>query len=337
MLVLLVFGVVSSAAVLGSDNKISPETESIGNEYTSASPSEVITTVTPETEESVPTTEIVTEVITETETETETEMTTETETETETQTEAITETEPVVTEPYIPQPSVEDVLVNYSGSLPEYDPSVIPQITPRPEIDPSKPMIALTFDDGPSAHTQRLLDIFDRHGGKGTFFVVGNSIYGNGVTLQRMKGAGHEIGIHTMSHPQLTLLSDAAVVDEIMMTRQMIYSATGHDTRIVRPPYGAYNSNTLSIGAKLGVCFINWSIDTLDWQTRNADAVYNAVISNAYSGAIVLCHDLHGTTVDAMERVIPKLIEDGYQLVTVSELMYYSSYTLTPGNMYVRQ
>lgn len=203
-------------------------------------------------------------------------------------------------------------------------------------IDPDKPMIALTFDDGPSAHTDRLLDIFAKYGGKGTFFVVGNLIDSRKSTLVRIAGEGHEIGNHSWNHRQLTNLSDDEVRDQIMMTRAKIYDVTGVDCKIVRPPYGACNDSVRAVGAALGVSYVNWSVDTLDWKTKNADAVYNEIMKDVSDGAIILCHDLHKTTVDAMERVVPALIKKGYQLVTVSQLMECKGKTIEAGKMYYR-
>ena len=205
------------------------------------------------------------------------------------------------------------------------------------DIDPAKPMLALTFDDGPSGHTERLLDIFEKHGGKGTFFVVGNLIDSRKNTLIRIVNDGHEVGNHSWNHRQLTNLSSDEIKDQIMMTRAKIYDVTGIDCVIVRPPYGACNDDVKSVGKTLGVSFINWSVDTLDWKTKDAKAVHDEIMKNASDGAIILCHDLHKTTVDAMETVIPELIAQGYQLVTVSQLMEHSDKTIEPGNVYFRQ
>ena len=203
-------------------------------------------------------------------------------------------------------------------------------------IDPDKPMIALTFDDGPSAHTDRLLDVFAKYGGKGTFFVIGNLIDGRKNTVKRIVAEGHEICNHSWNHRQLTNLSEEEITDQIMMTRAKIYDTVGVDSLIMRPPYGACNDTVKAVGAKVGVSFVNWSVDTLDWKSKNAVAVHNEVMKYACDGAIILCHDLHKTTVDAMETVIPELIEKGYQLVTVSELMEYSGKSLEVGKMYYK-
>ena len=201
-------------------------------------------------------------------------------------------------------------------------------------IDPYKPMIALTFDDGPSAYTDRLLDIFATYGGKGTFFVVGNAVDARQSTVKRIVDEGHEVGIHSWNHSELTKLNRQEIKNQITWTKTKIFNVSGYNSTIVRPPYGSWNSDVKSVGKELGVSFVNWSIDTLDWKSRNANAVYKEIVGKVRNGEIVLCHDLHETTVDAMEFVIPKLIEDGYQLVTVSQLLTYPDKKLEAGRMY---
>ncbi len=217
------------------------------------------------------------------------------------------------------------------------DPETLPTEAPETHIDTDKPMIALTFDDGPSAHTDRLLDIFDKYGGKGTFFVLGNTLDNRKDTLKRMVSEGHEIGNHSWSHRQFTNIAIDEVKDQIMMTRAKIFDITGVDCTIVRPPYGACSDEIRALGQEIGVSYVNWSVDTLDWKTKNADAVYKEIMKDAADGHIVLCHDLHKTTVDAMEKVIPALIEEGYQLVTVSELLTCRGGEIQVGKMYYKQ
>ena len=201
-------------------------------------------------------------------------------------------------------------------------------------IDSEKPMIALTFDDGPSKHTWRLLDIFTTYGGKGTFFVVGNLLDGRNDVVQRMSLDGHEIAGHSWDHRQLTKLSSEDLTDQLMTTRAKIYEITGVDTTLLRPPYGSYNDQTKIVCKNLGICMVNWSLDTLDWKYKDADKIYNTIMSEVKDGDIILCHDLHGTTVDAMERVIPDLIAKGYQLVTVTELLSYGKEEISAGSVY---
>lgn len=199
-----------------------------------------------------------------------------------------------------------------------------------------KKMIALTFDDGPSAHTDRLLDLFKKYGGKGTFFVLGNLIDRRSQTLVRMRDEGHQISSHGWDHRQLTKLDSEQIKDQLMMARAKIFDTAGVDTLIMRPPYGSCNQKVKEIGKDLGISFVNWSVDTLDWKTKNANSIYNEILKNADDGAIILCHDPYRTTVDAMEKVIPKLLEDGYKLVTVNELMS-SKGKLEAGKLYFRQ
>ncbi|MBQ7117905.1 MAG: polysaccharide deacetylase family protein [Clostridia bacterium] len=215
--------------------------------------------------------------------------------------------------------------------------TTVPVEAEKVNIDINKPMLALTFDDGPSAHTQRLLDIFKKYGGKGTFFVLGNTLDNRKETLKRIAFEGHEIGNHSWSHRQFTNIDIDEVKDQIMMTRAKIYDITGVDCTIVRPPYGACNDEIRALGKEIGVTFVNWSVDTLDWKTKNADAVYKEIIKDAGDGHIILCHDLHKTTVDAMEKVIPALIGEGYQLVTVSELLTCRGGEIEVGRMYYKQ
>ncbi len=217
------------------------------------------------------------------------------------------------------------------------EPETLVSEVPEADIDPDKPMLALTFDDGPSAHTQRLLDTFKKYGGKGTFFVLGNTLDNRKETLKRIAAEGHEIGNHSWSHRQFTNITLDEVKDQIMMTRAKIYDITGIDCAIVRPPYGACNDEIRAVGKELGVSFVNWSVDTLDWKTKNAEAVYKEIMNDAADGHIILCHDLHKTTVDAMEKVIPALIEEGYQLVTVTELLTYGGGEITAGKMYYKK
>ena len=106
--------------------------------------------------------------------------------------------------------------------------------------------------------------------------------------------------------------------------------------KIVRPPYGAYNDTVRYSAYTCNEAIVTWSVDTLDWKTRNANAVYRSIMGSVSDGAIILCHDLHGTTVDAMERVIPDLIEKGYQLVTVSQLLMMKKGEIVAGGVYYR-
>lgn len=205
-------------------------------------------------------------------------------------------------------------------------------------IDPNKPMVALTFDDGPySKVTDRLLDLLDQYNAKATFFVVGNRVSSYADSVRRAVEAGHEIGIHTWEHAYLTGLDEAGIMRQIDLTQEALQDAAGYTSAVIRPPGGKFNDFVSEVGAKHGYYFANWSVDTEDWKSRNADSVYQQAMSQVRNGSIILCHDLYPTTADAMERVIPELIEQGYQLVTVSELLSLREGGIVPGQLYLRQ
>lgn len=235
-------------------------------------------------------------------------------------------------------PVIEEVVITPAPtSAPAPTPELTPESTPEPEvgIDPERPMLALTFDDGPRAETERLLDAFAQYGGKGTFFVVGNAIGKYESTLKRIAEEGHELGSHTWSHVELKGLSQSEIAEQIDRTAQRVYDITGVQMTTLRPPYGAYDKNLKAVAAEKGIALINWSIDTEDWKRKDGVKVYEYIMETACDGAIILCHDRHSTTVDAMEQAIPALIEQGYQLVTVTELLTYKGYTITPGEVYI--
>lgn len=194
--------------------------------------------------------------------------------------------------------------------------------------------IALTFDDGPGPYTEQLLNIFKKHGGKGTFFVVGGAAAYRPKVIQRMVNEGHEVGNHTWSHLNLTEGEYQEVYDQITLAGNTISSITGKKCRLVRPPYGAYNPDVAALGEELGISFIGWSFDTLDWLHRDEQFLYDEIVCRAKDGDIILLHDIHASTVSAMESVIPQLIDNGFELVTVSELMAYNGTVLYPGSYY---
>ena len=203
------------------------------------------------------------------------------------------------------------------------------------ELDPDKPMIALTFDDGPHyQQTPRLLEILEKNGVKSTFFILGDRSHfskSNKQTVKMVAEAGHEIASHTYSHKNLATLSVEALNDEIVKARENLYALTGEYPTFVRPPYGSYNDLVKEYSY---APLIAWNLDSKDWDFRNAEKVVNHVLSEAGDGKIVLMHDIHWFTVDAAEVLIPALIERGYQLVTVRELFYYKNVELENGKVY---
>lgn len=205
----------------------------------------------------------------------------------------------------------------------------------RPPIDPSKPMIALTFDDGPTKQTERILNVLERCGGRATFCVVGEFAKIRKSTVLRAYNLGCDIIGHSWNHRNLTKLSEDEIRKQILDTAAVIKEAMGAEPlKMYRPPYGAINDKVMNVSRDLGYAIINWSLDPLDWKTKNADTTYAYIINRVNDKAIILSHDLYAATADAMERVIPALVAKGYQLVTISELMYYSGIELEAGQVY---
>ena len=185
------------------------------------------------------------------------------------------------------------------------------------------PFIALTFDDGPHLeHTPRLLDILGRKGVHATFFVLGSRCGSAGALLRRMVAEGHEIANHSWSHPQFTRLSNEAVRGQIARTHEAVRAATGVSMRALRPPYGSTNGrlNRLIID-EFRCRVVLWSVDPLDWRDRSATLVAERILRATNSGAIILVHDIHASSVDAMPAAIDGLLAKGYRFVTVSELL----------------
>ena len=200
-----------------------------------------------------------------------------------------------------------------------------------------KKLIALTFDDGPGEYTERLLDILSQYNAKATFFVLGNCIDNKESILERMINEGHEIGNHTFSHRPLTYMTDDEIMAEITDTTEKISSACGTSPSFVRAPYGDINEKVQNIGKSLNVAFAGWALDTVDWNTKDSDAVCASIVNEAAEGDIVLCHDPHKSTVDAIEKALPLLIENGFQSVTLSELLTSNDGYIEAGKVYFRR
>ena len=198
-------------------------------------------------------------------------------------------------------------------------------------IDPSKKMIALTFDDGPGPYTKAIVDCLEKYDARATFFVVGTQVDKYPEELKAIQNAGCEIGNHTNTHKILTRISYAEMKSELSLTDQKIKKITGCSSILMRPPGGAVNDTVKMFAGKP---IIQWSIDTLDWKTRNKAMTVNTVMKQVEDGDIILMHDIHKPSMEAALELIPKLKKQGYQLVTVSELAEYRGYTLRNGGVY---
>lgn len=184
-------------------------------------------------------------------------------------------------------------------------------------IDISKPMIALTFDDGPSIYTEEILETLNTYHSNATFFVLGNKIEAHSGTIIKMYQYGNEIGNHSYNHRSLTKLSLEEQREQIEKTQDIIKKYTGFTPIYLRPTYGSVNSK-LRNNTNLDI--VLWNVDTKDWKYKDVNTIVNNTLRDVKDGSIVLMHDTHKRTSEAIKILIPKLIENGYQLVTVSEL-----------------
>ncbi len=201
------------------------------------------------------------------------------------------------------------------------------------EIDPDKPMIALTFDDGPRpASSNRILDVLEHYNVKATFFELGGLCERYPDVVKRQKELGCETSSHSYDHANLSQLTPQEILDDLKTTENIINDIRGDkQNMLVRPPYGAYDQE---VRENSYAPLILWSVDTLDWKSRDPEAIVDVIMSEVTDGSIILMHSIYDTTADAVERVVPMLLEKGYQIVTVSELAHYRGIELESGKSY---
>lgn len=184
-------------------------------------------------------------------------------------------------------------------------------------IDTSKPVVALTFDDGPSIYTEEILNTLKKYNSNATFFVLGNKIDNYSNIIIKMYENGNEIGNHSYNHRWLTKLSTDEQKEQINKTQEIIKKYTGYTPIYMRPTYGSINKK---LRENINLEVVLWSVDTKDWKYKNIDTIVNNALTNVKDGSIILMHDTHERTSEAVKKLVPKLIEKGYQLVTISEL-----------------
>lgn len=208
----------------------------------------------------------------------------------------------------------------------------VPQPTPEPTARPKA--VALTFDDGPSrANDGKILNTLQKYGAHATFFVLGDRARVDGDILQMYLAAGCEIGSHSWNHPQLNKMKWDKVERQLSRTNNMVSKLTnGYQISLLRPPYGSISK---TMRKKIKMPMILWSLDTLDWKTRNAKKIFKEVKEEVKDGDIILMHDIYGTTAEAVEKVVPWLQDQGYDVLTVTELMTRMGKTLENGKAYL--
>lgn len=201
-------------------------------------------------------------------------------------------------------------------------------------FDRNKPAVALTFDDGPSQYTELILDILREYDAKGTFFVLGDRILGREKIIADIFNQGSELGNHSLDHSNFTKLNQEEICENLEKASSALFNVTGKAPVLMRPPYGAIDANVINSAIILEMPIITWSIDTLDWKDRDAEKIFKMVMEEVEDGSIILFHDLYETTLESIEYIVPALIEQGYQLVTVSELLELNEDVVVPGNIY---
>ena len=208
-----------------------------------------------------------------------------------------------------------------------------PKVKPKqPAPVKIKPMIALTFDDGPHPqYTVQILNALKKYNGHATFFVVGNRTQKYSGVIKQISKNGNQIGNHTYSHKQLTKLSESGIKNELKKTSDILQNIIQKKPSIIRPTYGSVNNRVKSCA---GAPLILWSIDTLDWKTKSKTTTVNKVVGKVKDGDIVLMHDLYKTSAQAAEAIIQNLTAKGYKLVTIDELFAARGIKLQNGQVY---
>src|ERR1700737_3994300 len=185
------------------------------------------------------------------------------------------------------------------------------------------PYIAMSFDDGPSAKlTPKLLDLLAAHHIKASFFVIGENVAENPEITARAAREGHEIGNHTWSHPNLAKMSDENVRSQLRRTDDAIKTATGQRPTLMRPPYGSISARQKKwINQEFGYKIAMWDVDPFDWKRPGPAVVCNRILKLTRAGSIVLSHDIHPGTIEAMPSTLSQLGAKRFKFVTVSELI----------------
>lgn len=184
----------------------------------------------------------------------------------------------------------------------------------------TRPQIALTFDDGPSDVTMRVLDTLEEANAKATFFVVGKRITGHERELKRMAAGGFQIGNHTWNHDYINKIPEGELRRTLSQTNDAIREACGVTPTSMRPPGGVWSDDALAVLGEMGFPAVFWNVDPRDWDTQDAQSTIEHVLERAQDGSIVIMHDRYEPIADAVEAIVPELVSRGFELLTVDEL-----------------
>ena len=201
----------------------------------------------------------------------------------------------------------------------------------RKNLDPDKPMVALTFDDGPYDRvTNRIVKALAKHDSRATFFVVGNRVERYADTMKNAYQKGNQIATHTLDHGDRSKMKKKQIRRELKRAFRVMKKINGENPTMLRPPYGNVNDK---MRQTIQIPMIYWSVDTEDWASRNKAKILKRCKS-IKDGDIALMHDLYPSTAAAVEKLVPKLCKKGFQLVTVEELFYYKGIDAKGGKVY---
>ena len=227
-----------------------------------------------------------------------------------------------------------DEIETYLKEEYKMDDIVIPVLTPtKRNLNKykNKKLIALTFDDGPSNNTKYFIKELQKRDALVTFFVVGNRVKKYEDVLKEAYLMGNQIGSHTYSHKNLLYLNEEEITKEIEKTNEAIYYVIGTKPTIIRVPYGNINKKIRSIS---NMNHILWNVDTLDWKYKNSNRVYKEIIKYAEDGNIILLHDIFKTSVNGVLKAIDELKKQGYEFVTIDEMVYLKNIKLDKSKTY---
>lgn len=189
----------------------------------------------------------------------------------------------------------------------------------------NKAEVALTFDDGPDAtYTSKMLDTLNKYGVKGTFFLLGQNAEKYPDVVKRMAAEGHVIGNHSYSHPEFVKLSDAEYHEQITKTERIVKNLAGYEPKFIRPPYGAINEQQVAWATNRKNMIVQWTVDTLDWKTTNAQDITNKAVGNSFPGSVILQHSGPGlnlqASLESLDQTIPQLTSKGARFVTLPQM-----------------
>lgn len=194
-------------------------------------------------------------------------------------------------------------------------------------VDTKENKISLTFDvSRGDEYIEKILDILDENDVKATFFLVGDWIEQNPEKVKEIHSKGHEIGNHSHSHPNMSIVSKEKIIKDININDANIRKITGEGTKLFRFPGGYYNDETVDIVNKMGLCSIQWDVDSIDWKEQGADLEYERIIKKTKPGSILLFHNTAKYTPDNLPRIIKELKENGFEFVKVGDLIYKENY-----------